>query len=296
MRRGDLIDAMPQAPGMRYVASHRFPGDGAAGTAENCWVVEEQALFVDVAEVGLFTMMWTTTDRHSAAGYLPGCGVLGESHSPEALALCVGFLLTDGLIDSMADLASLAVCDDAPDVVKVVLADPARVRSHRRGGLVASSCGICGSIDRVGSALDALAGVPDTLRLASAQVVALMDSMQSCQTVFRGTGGAHAAALFGPDMRLLASAEDLGRHNALDKVIGQCMLRQQPTGGGCVTLSGRVSLELVVKAARAGVEIVSAVSAPSSLAIDVADRVGITLCGFVRSGRLTAFSHAHRLG
>jgi FdhD protein len=298
MRRDDLPALIPlpqQTGGMRCVPSHRFPAGGEAAVAEVCWVVEERALFLDVAEVGLYTLMCTRTDAMAAAGFLPGDGVLGEAPVPEALALCAGFLLTESMIDTMADVASLALCAESPDVVRVRLVDPTRVRTNRRGGFVASSCGICGGVDHAGDIQDGLARVGDTLRIDAARSTPLMEEMQRLQTVFNTTGGTHAAALFASDAVLLASAEDLGRHNALDKVIGQCLLRERPTAGCGAMLSGRVSLELIIKAARAGIEMVAAVSAPSSLAIDAANQLGITLCGFVRQGRLTAFTHPHRL-
>lgn len=289
------VAAPPESGGMRCVPSHRFPANGEAAVAEDCWVVEERALFIDVADVGLYTLMCTRTDARAAAGFLPGDGVLGEAAVPEALALCCGFLLTESMIDTMADIASLAICNESPDVVRVRLADPTRVRSNRRGGFVASSCGVCGGVDHAGGIQDGLALVGDTLRIDAARSTPLMEEMQRLQTVFNSTGGTHAAALFSPEGVLIASAEDLGRHNALDKVIGQCLLRSVPTAGCGAMLSGRVSLEMIVKAARAGIELVAAVSAPSSLAIDAANQLGITLCGFVRQGRLTAFSHPQRL-
>ncbi len=298
MRPDDLPMPSPLAPetgGMRCVPSHRFPAGGEPAVAEECWVVEEKALFLDVAEVGLYTLMWTRSDAAGAAGFLPEDGVLGEAPVPEALALCAGFLLTESMIDTMDDIASLAICPESPDVVRVRLVDPTRVRGNRRGGFVASSCGVCGGVDHDGELQGGLARVSDTLRLDAGHFTPLMEEMQRLQTVFNTTGGTHAAALYSSNAALIASAEDLGRHNALDKVIGQCLLRGQPTAGCGAVLSGRVSLELIVKAARAGIEIVAAVSAPSSLAIDAANQLGITLCGFVRQGRLTAFTHPHRL-
>lgn len=295
MRRVDLIEMQPQYGGMRQVGAHRFPSSTQPVLSEDCWVVDEQALFVDVEGVGLYTMMWTRTDASGEAGFLPQEGLLNEGMVPEALALCAGFLLTESMIDTIDDIASLAVCPDAPDVVKVVLVDPSRVRSNRRSGLIASSCGLCGRIDQAADLYGGLSRVPETLCLEPARFEPLMQAMQSCQSVFNLTGGTHAAALFSPQAVMLACAEDLGRHNAFDKVIGSCLLNRINTAGCVVTLSGRVSLELIVKAARAGIEMVGAVSAPSSLAIEAADRLGITLCGFVRNDRLTAFTHPHRL-
>ncbi|RZI41139.1 formate dehydrogenase accessory sulfurtransferase FdhD [Herbaspirillum sp. HC18] len=295
MRRDDAPAVKPVA-GMRRVGSHRFPAAGQPAVDEDCWVVEEQALFLDVEDVGLYTLMWTRGDIAYAAGFMPDDGVLGETPVPEALALCVGFLLTEGMIDNTADIASLAVCPDSPEVVKVRLVDPARSRSNRRGGLVASSCGVCGGVESAADLRAGLLPVADTLRIDMERFAPLMAAMRERQSIFNTTGGTHAVALFSSEAVLIACAEDLGRHNALDKVIGQCLLREQVMTGCGVLLSGRVSLEMIVKAARAGIELVAAVSAPSSLAIEAADRLGITLCGFVRQGRVTVFTHSGRLG
>jgi FdhD protein len=294
-----LSALMPQqldSAGMRRVPSYHRAAASQAVIEEDCWVVEEQALFIDIAEVGLYTLMWTRTDVASAAAFLPADGVLGDAAEPEALALCAGFLLTESMIESIDDVAEMALCPDAPNLVRVRLRQPSQINSHRRGGFIASSCGVCGGVDHAGDIKDGLAPVADTLRIDPDRFESLMAALQSRQAVFNRTGGTHAAALFSTDGVLLASAEDLGRHNAMDKVIGQRLLRGLPTAGCGALLSGRVSLELIVKAARAGIELVAAVSAPSSLAIEAADQLGITLCGFVRQGRLTAFSHPQRLG
>lgn len=281
--------------GMRRVPSYHRAAAAQVVVEEDCWVVEEQALFIDVAEVGLYTLMWTRTDIAAAAAFLPADGVLGDAAEPEALALCAGFLLTESMIETMDDIAEMALCPDEPNLVRVRLLQPSQVNSHRRGGFVASSCGICGGVDDAGDIRDGLLPVADTLRIDPATFEPLMAALQSRQAVFNRTGGTHAAALFSAAGALLACAEDLGRHNAMDKVIGQRLLRGLPTAGCGALLSGRVSLELIIKAARAGIELVAAVSAPSSLAIEAADKLGITLCGFVRQGRLTAFSHPQRL-
>jgi FdhD protein len=126
-------------------------------------------------------------------------------------------------------------------------------------------------------------------------LLAVQEEMRRRQQIFAQTGGTHAAAIFNRQGNVVAFAEDIGRHNALDKCIGQCLLAGEPTAGCGAALSGRLSLEMVVKAARAGIEIIAAVSAPSSLAVDAATHCGITLCGFVREDRLTAFSHPARI-
>ena len=257
--------------------------------------MEEQALFIEVTDVGTYTLMWTRTDAAAVSGYLAADGVLGDQPEPDALALTAGFLFTEGMIEHMADVAEMAVCADSPNVVRVRLGDSAPKRGNRRGGFIASSCGVCGSVDDIADLRTGLPVVACTLRIAPALLQQLMAAMESRQFVHKTTGGTHAAALFTADATLVTAAEDLGRHNALDKVIGKCLLRAYPTSGCGVILSSRVSLELIVKAARAGLEIVAAVSAPSSLAIEAAEQLGITLCGFVRNGRVTIFSHPHRL-
>lgn len=291
-----LADLLAPRRGMRSVMARRIEGPERAPAQEGCWVVVEQALRVEVAEVGSYTLMSTPTGTEGAAGYLAQDGLLGEAGEPGDLALAAGFLFTEGIIKAMSDVASMAVCPDDPAVVKVKLFQSQGVQSARRSGLVTSSCGMCGNVDSLEAAF------PDSLRVAStravsaAQVHRYLLAMQQQQFIFAATGGTHAAALFDAHDRLLAAAEDLGRHNALDKVIGHCLLHAQASAAGCVVLSGRVSLEMIVKAARAGIELVAAVSAPSSLAIAAAHRVGITLCGFVRGQRLTAYTHADRLG
>lgn len=286
---------LQEAGGMRSVAAHRIPAVDHAPVAERCWVVEEQALFINVAELGTYTLMWTRTEGCGASGYFPADGVLGDENEPEALALATGFLFTEGMIDRMEDVAALAVCPDSPNVVRADLVAPGRVRTNRRGGFIASSCGVCGGVEGIGDIRAGLTVVPGTLRVEPGRFQQIMAAMESRQILFNTTGGTHAAAIFSPDAALVATAEDLGRHNALDKVIGKCLLRGRSTVGCGVVLSGRISLEMIVKAARGGIEIVAAVSAPSSLAIEAAEQLGITLCGFVRNGRLTAFSHPHRL-
>lgn len=280
--------------GVRLVRTHRIAGDEAP-LAEACSVVEETALFIEVKEVGTYTLMWTRTDAPAAAGYLPDEGVLGEAAEPDVLALAAGFLFTEGMIDALSDLTGMAACPQAPHVLRVTLADPARAAGRRAPGLIASACGLCGEAGAPGDPRPGLPAVRDTLRIDPAWLDAGMTHMRMRQRVFDATGGAHAAAVFAPDGTLLASAEDLGRHNALDKAIGLCLLRRRATTGGWALLSGRVSLEMVAKAARAGLELVAAVSAPSSLAVDTADRLALTLCGFVRERRVTAFTHPHRL-
>lgn len=290
-----LADLVAPARGMRSVIAQRFEAAGTAASDEGCWVVEEMALRIEVQDVGDYTLMCTPTGSGQAAGYLAADGPLGDVQEPGALALAAGFLLTEGLIDGLGDVTAMAVCPESESRVQVRLADPGRVRSVRRSGLVTSSCGVCANVDGLVELGDGATPVEHRLAISADALQQHMLTMRSRQAIFGRTGGTHAAALFAADGRLLALAEDLGRHNALDKVIGHCLLHGLPARGGCVTLSGRISLEMITKAVRAGIELVAAVSAPSSMAIEAAQRVGITLCGFVRGDRLTTFSHPQRL-
>jgi FdhD protein len=209
--------------------------------------------------------------------------------------LAVGFAYTEGLIGHLRDIATLAVCPKQPDVVRMRLVAPSQVKVRRRNVLLTSSCGVCGSRELLDSTFADMAAVGDTLRVDIADLASLMTRMMDHQNVFSSTGGVHAAAVFSSEKKIVAVAEDLGRHNALDKVIGQRLLREQNLSGCGVVLSSRLSFEMIAKAARAGFEIVAAISAPTSLAIEIAERFGITLCGFVRGECATVYTHPGRI-
>ncbi|MBV6476986.1 MAG: formate dehydrogenase accessory sulfurtransferase FdhD [Rhodocyclaceae bacterium] len=280
--------------GIRAISAQRF--DEASRSDDACWVVEEETLTIDVEGIGAYTLMWTPTEPVAApCGFTPGDGVLAEGGVPEVLALAAGFAFTEGLFDRIGDIRSLAVCPENPGVVRLALADPQRAQVRRRNVVVGSSCGICGGRERVEDVVRGIPPVGDRLRLDPVRLDAIMAAMRQRQAVWLATGGTHAAAIFDADGRVLVLAEDLGRHNALDKAIGQCLLAGRPLAGCGTALTSRVTLEMASKAARAGLELVAAVSAASSLAIEVTERFGVTLCGFVRNGRATAFSHGHRI-
>ncbi|MFH2001915.1 MAG: formate dehydrogenase accessory sulfurtransferase FdhD, partial [Planctomycetota bacterium] len=163
-----------------------------------------------------------------------------------------------------------------------------------RNLLIVSSCGACGT-EEMNQKLAALPKVGDTLRLEGRLLRSVTQEIYRYQPLYKSCGGTHAIGLFDATGRIFASAEDTGRHNALDKTIGKCLIDAIPTAGSGAVLSGRVSLEMVGKCARAGIELISAISAPTSLAIEVADRCNITLCAFVRHDRATIFSHPERV-
>jgi len=204
--------------------------------------------------------------------------------------LALGFALSEGLRATGArvpdDLAANAIELEAPGF------DPERLR---RSFYTSSSCGVCGK-----GALEAVAveapRVTSELRVGAALVSSLPDSLRSAQRAFEATGGLHATGLFDERGVLLVVREDVGRHNALDKVVGRALLDGLlPLDRSILCVSGRLSFELVQKAAVAGCPILVAVGAPSSLAVELARDRGVTLCGFVRDGRLNVYSEPWRI-
>jgi FdhD protein len=214
--------------------------------------------------------------------------------------LAVGFLFTEGLIGS-ADVQRVAYCDDVDDetqrynVVTVTLQRPFDAESVRRNFYATSSCGVCGK-----AALDDIevrcAPVATGTRVEAGVLISLPDRLREKQRVFDRTGGLHAAGLFDVEGRLVSLREDVGRHNAVDKVVGEQLLAGAiPLADRVLQVSGRASFEIVQKAAVAGIPVVSAVSAPSSLSVEAAERFGMTLVGFVRDGGCNVYSHPERV-
>lgn len=256
---------------LRRVEAWRVCGAEPAPLREVCAVAAEALLTVQVEGVGSFALLCTPA---------------------EAEALAIGFAYCEGLIASIDEVLD---CVYRPQSATVGLRlESCQPPAAGRNLIVTSSCGLCGSrnIDRL---LSGAVTCGDSLRAGRALLTGVVQEMHRRQELFRRTGGTHAAAIFDARGALLSMAEDLGRHNALDKAIGKCLMQRVPTAGCGVALSGRVSFELVAKAARAGIEIIAAVSAPSSLAVEAAARCGITLCGFVRDDRATVYTHPHRV-
>jgi FdhD protein len=213
--------------------------------------------------------------------------------------LAVGFLFTEGLIDP-ADLTKVSYCDSLEsdqnyNVVSVRTSTHFDDGALKRNFYATSSCGICGqaSLEGVEVRCAPLGGGPEiTLDV----VGSLPDALRSAQRVFDATGGLHAAGLFRADGELIAMREDIGRHNAVDKVIGHELLSGSADFEVQVMIvSGRASFEIVQKAAVAGVPVLCAVSAPSSLAVSAAERLGLTLIGFLRDAGCNVYSHPERI-
>ena len=215
--------------------------------------------------------------------------------------LAIGYLFTEGIISDIEDVAAVHKCGPSGcsnfirlDLRPHVLVDLTRLRRH---GFTSSSCGVCGktSIAAIGVGLNKSIGDG---QLYDPQVIySLPASLRSAQAVFACTGGLHAAGLFSGNGQLLLIREDVGRHNAVDKLIGAGLKTSNLSFGNClIVLSGRASFELVQKAAVAGIPLLAAVGAPSSLAVDLARRCGMTLLGFVRDDRFNIYTGSNRLG
>lgn len=196
--------------------------------------------------------------------------------------LAVGFLYTQGIIKNIEDIEKFS---QHKNIVNVVLKSP-QIYDHN---FIKSSSG--GTFNTIFEKLI----LPPTLFIDYQILFVVMQEIQRQQKLFKITGGTHAAAIFLSGGKIIACCEDIGRHNALDKVIGECLLTKKNFTGCGVALSGRVSLEMVNKAAKAGIEIIASVSAPSSLAIQMAEKYNITLCGFVRNEKANIYSHPIRL-
>ncbi len=217
--------------------------------------------------------------------------------------LATGFLLSEGLITGAADVATISYCP-GPDTQAFNVLDVALTPGVRpppaeaaRPFLTTSSCGLCGkaSIDSVRS--KSVHDVrPDPLRLPASVLCALPARLREAQKVFDRTGGLHAAGLFDADGHLVCLREDVGRHNAFDKVIGWAAMNGRiPLRGHVLLASGRASFELVQKALMAGVPMLAAVSAPSNLAAELGEEAGMTLVGFLRGDTMNVYAGAERV-
>jgi FdhD protein len=230
----------------------------------------------------------------------PGRAVSITMRTPgQDVELAVGFLHGEGIVRTREAIASARPCGPTGNVVRIELAwdAPHDLSRLERNFYVSSSCGICGkaSLEAVQEMLPARP-VESALRVPASLLGSLIGRARSAQGVFRETGGLHASSLFDAGGTLLATAEDVGRHNALDKLVGSRLLAGLlPLSDNLLLLSGRASFELLQKAAAAGVAAVASIGAPSSLAIDLAERTGILLVGFLREATFNVYAHAERL-
>lgn len=272
---------MAQEEGTRQVRVLRFEA-GLRGEAPD-HLAHEEPLEIQLGSFSLAVLMRT-----------PG----------NDLELATGFLLSEGVVEGPSQLASLRHSSQAPraeasdNVVRATLTEGVHVdlEAHRRNFLSSSSCGVCGKA----SLEHALATAPpladDSSRFGCEILLSLPAKLRAHQRVFDETGGLHAAGLFDAAGELLVVREDVGRHNAVDKVIGWAAGEGRlPLAGHALMVSGRVSFEIVQKALAARIPLVAAVSAPTSLAVSLAEAAGIALAGFVREGRMNLYARPERL-
>ena len=217
--------------------------------------------------------------------------------------LALGFLFSEGVIDSRGDVVAVDTWPDDPvlgnrlnvvvsERVAHVLGEQAGERRHVA---MTSACGLCGRVSIESLARDA-APLPASWTMDAVRIASIPAHLRAAQPVFDGTGGLHGAALFRHDGEVAASAEDVGRHNAVDKIVGTMFDDNRlPLDDFVLAVSGRASFELVQKACLAGIPMLVAVSAPSSLAIDLAEACGITLIGFARGARFNIYTHPQRI-
>jgi FdhD protein len=222
--------------------------------------------------------------------------------------LAAGFLVSEAVVRSAADIAGIKLCDGTScghgdhdgmgNIADVTLAPGITVsEGARRNFMTTSACGVCGKASIEDICVLPQAGVAaDPARFAPSMLASLPDRLRDAQRVFSRTGGLHAAGLFSGDGELIALREDVGRHNAVDKVVGWALLNDRLPLAGCVLLvSGRASFELAQKAVLAGIPLLAAVSAPSSLAVELAEEAGLTLVGFLRGPSMNVYTGGHRL-
>jgi FdhD protein len=252
------------------VAVSRYRPDGPAENRARASVITEFPLTIRVNDDS-FTVMRTPGDDRE---------------------LVTGFLFTEGLIESLDDIHMVSQCEDSPHVITVKTARQSGITP--RNMIITSSCGLCGH-EHIQALLESLKRLDGPLKMPLDVLFRIPARVRASQVLFSRTGGAHAAALFDTHGNLQAVREDVGRHNALDKLLGHALLAGVATGESGIFLSGRVSLELIIKVVRARVPLVAAVSAPTAAAVQAAERLGITLCGFVRGDEVSVYANGGRI-
>lgn len=265
-------------------AAHRWRL-GATRAEPESLAVEESLAIEEPLEIRLGGRRFTLTMR------TPG-------HDEELVA---GFLLAEGFISSRAEIGEIRRMrrrkthpDNIVDVILQVRAEDLRERL-KRNFAISSSCGVCGKTS-IESIQRRIAPLRDSSRVSPATLLRLAPRMREAQATFAATGGLHAAAIFDLAGNLRLLREDIGRHNAVDKAIGRCVMDGAiPLADSVMTVSGRASFEIVQKAAVAGIPILAAVSAPSSLAVELAEEAGVTLVGFLRDAGFNVYAHPERI-
>ncbi|MEV6006523.1 formate dehydrogenase accessory sulfurtransferase FdhD [Streptomyces sp. NPDC051976] len=259
--------------------------DGVAGHRADTLVAEEPMEIRLNGRPLAITMRTPGDDFALATGFLVSEGVLAAADEVASVVYCAGATADDGNTYNVVDVR-LAPGVPVPDI------------SLERNVYTTSSCGLCGkaSLDAVRTTTRLPIGDARTPRLTPALLASLPDRLRAAQAVFDRTGGLHAAALFDADGEALDVREDVGRHNAVDKLVGRALREGQlPLADRILMVSGRASFELAQKAVMAGIPVLAAVSAPSSLAVDLAQETGLTLVGFLRGSSMNVYAGEERI-
>src|SRR5689334_15938775 len=259
--------------------------DGAVSTRPDTLVAEEPLEIRLNGKPLAITMRTPGDDFALAAGFLVSEGVFGEADELQNIVYCAGATVDGSNTYNVVDVR-LAPGVPVPDI------------TLERNVYTTSSCGLCGkaSLDAVRTATRLPIAEAHTPRLTPELLASLPDRLRAAQTVFDRTGGLHAAALFDPDGEALDVREDVGRHNAVDKLVGRALRDGRlPLGDHILMVSGRASFELAQKAVMAGIPVLAAVSAPSSLAVDLARETGLTLVGFLRGTSMNVYAGEERV-
>lgn len=211
--------------------------------------------------------------------------------------LAAGFLFTEGVIRGPEDIGAIAHCEGSEhgNVANVIPTGKVYLSRARRRTYAVSSCGLCGK-QAIAAIRRRLAPIQSSLRMGAETLLRMPGQMRRLQRNFSRTGAVHAAALFDAAGRLLSLMEDVGRHNAVDKLVGEALLAGRlPLSDRVIFVSGRASFEIVQKAAAAGIPLVAAVSAPSTLAVELAEQLGMTLVGLVRGTTMNIYAGHERI-
>ena len=209
--------------------------------------------------------------------------------------LAAGFLLSEGLINTRDDIIKIEVTgEEGKSVVRVETKEPGDIAEYTSAARLIASSGSRGASSGNRADTKSRAKVASRVEISSGQIFTLVEEFHRCSPVFTATGGVHSAALCSTD-GILVFSDDVGRHNAIDRVFGECLLKDMATAERIMLTSGRVSSEILLKIARRKVPIIISVSAPTDVAVDLADSMGITLAGFVRGKKMNIYTHDWRI-
>jgi FdhD protein len=265
---------MPITSLKRFPVVRHHGAEAGEWTEETVGVAVEGPLTIDIEGVDSYTVLCSPGDKR---------------------AMAIGFMFSEGLIEGVSGIALLADCVDSKDVMRVRLAGPPRERGRgpARNLLVVSSCGMCGSTD-IRERIAALPVVGRTLTVDLGIVDKVMSTLNERQDVYKESRGTHGILIFDGSGGAVSSAEDIGRHNALDKAVGKILLAGKSPKGCGALLSGRVSFEMVSKCSRAGIELILAQSSPTSLALEAAEACGISMLASLRHDGAMIYTHPER--